>query len=131
MMTDPIGDMLTRIRNAVVAKHATVDVPHSKLKLSLAAILKSEGYVADYDVTGEEPKLFIRITLKYPAPRKNSISGLERVSHPGHRKYVAWNEIPRVKNGLGIAILTSSKGILTDRQARRQRVGGEILCTVW
>lgn len=131
-VTDPIADMLTRIRNAAIAGHETVGMPTSKLKMDIARLLKDEGYIAKYEVTDtEKPTPTLRITLKYGARRQPVILGLRRVSKPGLRKYVGWQEIPRVQGGLGIAIVTTSRGVMTDRQARTERVGGELLCLVW
>lgn len=128
--TDVISDMLTRIRNAINAKHITVDVPVSKMKISIAQILKDEGYIANFEVIGEGVEQNIRITLK----NDNAgyvISGLKRISKPGLRIYADANNLPKVLNGLGIAIISTNKGIMTDKQARAQRVGGEVLAYVW
>ena len=132
-MTDPIADMLTRIRNAHQGYKDTVEMPSSKLKESLAAILKSEGYVADYQVAGSEsrPGEILSIHLKYTPDRSRTISGIKRISKPGLRVYTKSNDVPRVLGGLGIAVLSTSKGLMTDREARRNRMGGEILCYVW
>jgi len=123
--------MLTRIRNAVMAKHDSVPVPASRMKLALARILKEEGFVADYEVLRDKPRRVIKIRLKYDEENKPFIVGLERASKPGLRVYVQRNEIPRVYSGLGIAILSTPKGVMTGQQAWRQRVGGELLCYVW
>jgi small subunit ribosomal protein S8 len=141
MMTDPIADMLTRIRNAIQAGHSSVVVPSSKLKLSLARILRDEGFVQNYDVIpGARPggastrQPQIRIWLRYVGERrdrKSVITGLRRVSKPGRRMYVGKSDIPWVFSGTGIAILSTSRGLLTDRQARRMGVGGEVMCYVW
>ncbi len=134
MVNDPIADMLTRIRNALMAKHATVSMPHSRMKVEIARILKEEGYIEDYRVTGTSPKLNVEIDLKYWGPRRQRrpvISHLERVSKPGRRIYVGKKEIPWVLSGMGIAILTTPKGVMTGQQARRMGVGGEVLCYVW
>jgi len=128
-MHDPIADFLTRIRNAQKAEHETVDIPHSKMKEAIARILQREGYITRYEVLGDKIKT-LRITLKYHG-RRGVIEGLKRVSKPGLRQYVSADEIPRVLGGLGIAILSTSKGIMTDREARRANVGGEVLCYVW
>ncbi|MBQ9785934.1 MAG: 30S ribosomal protein S8 [Clostridia bacterium] len=128
--TDVISDMLTRIRNAINAKHITVDVPVSKMKVSIAQILKDEGYIANFEVIGEGVEQNIHITLK----NDNAgyvISGLKRISKPGLRIYADANNLPKVLNGLGIAIISTNKGIMTDKQARAQRVGGEVLAYVW
>ncbi|MFZ5917223.1 MAG: 30S ribosomal protein S8 [Chloroflexota bacterium] len=132
-MTDPIADMLTRIRNAGMAGHSQVAVPSSKMKLAIARILKETGYVRDYRLIEEKPQPVIRIWLKYMGekPRRHMIEGLERVSKPGQRVYVGKEEIPWIRSGLGVAILSTSKGILSDRQARRLGVGGELVCRVW
>lgn len=130
MMTDPIADMLTRIRNALLAKHERVEIPLSKLKASLAEILKSEGYIEDFSVQGELPGT-ISVKLKYGRDREAAILGLKRASRPGRRLYVKSKEIPPVLNGMGIAIISTSRGLLTDRQARQAHVGGEVLCEVW
>lgn len=134
MMTDPIADMLTRMRNAIMAGHTSVVVPSSKLKLSILAILKEQGFVQDYDVVPDRPQPKVRVWLKYTGERKSRqpvISGLKRVSKPGCRVYVGRKEIPWVQSGLGIAVLSTPKGVVTDRQARKMGVGGEVLCYVW
>lgn len=131
MMTDPIADMLTRIRNALMARHDFVDVPASKLKLSLVQVLKREGYIRDYEVKSQGAKRTIRIHLAYTDKREPVITGLQRVSKPGLRVYVQRREIPRVYGGLGIAILSTPQGVLTGQEARRRGVGGEVLCYVW
>jgi len=127
---DPIADMLTRMRNAIMARHESVLVPSSKMKLSIAKILKDEGFIDRYEVLKGKPQPTIKIHLKY-ADEQPSILGLERVSKPGLRIYVEGHEIPRVYGGLGIAILSTSKGIMTGQKAWKQRLGGEILCYVW
>ena len=128
-MNDPISDMLTRIRNASRALLPVVEVPHSKLKESIAGILKREGYVADFSVEGKLPRT-MKVKLKYQG--KKSISdGLRRVSTPGLRRYVGATEIPRVRGGLGVAIVSTSEGLLTDLQARKKKIGGELVCYVW
>ncbi len=129
-LTDPIADMLTRIRNANAVMHEKVDVPHSNLKLTLAKLLKEEGYIANYKVITDENIKNIRIYLKYDGKDK-VIKGLKRISKPGRRVYAQVDEIPRVLSGLGIAIVSTSKGIVTDRVARKENVGGEILAFVW
>lgn len=134
MMTDPIADMLTRIRNAVQAGHTSVVFPSSRLKLAIVRILKDEGYIQNYDVIPDRPQPKIRVWLKYVGERKNRksvIAGLERVSKPGARIYAGKDEIPWVLNGVGIAILSTSQGLMTDRQARQAGVGGEVMCYVW
>lgn len=131
-MTDPIADMLTRIRNALTAKHETVEVPASKIKVAIADILVREGYIKGYEIVESGVQNTILITLKY-APNKNQkvVTGLKRVSTPGLRVYANVDNLPKVLNGMGIAILSTSKGILTDKEAREQRVGGEVLAYVW
>ena len=130
-MTDPIADMLARIRNALTARHKTVEVPASKLKLEMARILKEEGYIEDYEFVQDGPQGKIVITLKYDEDRRPAIAGLKRVSKPGRRIYAGVKKLPRVMGGLGIAIISTSQGIMTDHEARRRRVGGEILCEIW
>ncbi|MBO5102955.1 MAG: 30S ribosomal protein S8 [Clostridia bacterium] len=129
VVTDVISDMLTRIRNAINAKHETVDIPTSKVKVAIATILKNEGYIADFAETGEGVEKNIHITLK--ANGQYVITGLKRISKPGLRIYASVDKLPRVINGLGIAIISTSKGIMTDKQARAQGVGGEVLAYVW
>ena len=129
-ITDPIADMLTRIRNAGSAKHATGDVPASKMKKSIAEILANEGYISAYQLIEDGGQGVIRITLKYNN-KVHSISGIRRVSKPGLRIYVGTDELPKVLRGLGIAIISTSKGIMTDKQARSEHVGGEVLAFVW
>ncbi len=131
MMTDPIADMLTRIRNAVRARHPRVDVPASKMKVEIARILKEEGYISNYKVMGEGAKKTLRLYLKYGPEEETPILNLERVSRPGRRIYVGAKEIPRVLGGLGIAILSTPKGIMTGREAHHRNVGGEVLCFVY
>lgn len=130
-MTDPIADLLTRVRNAQAARHPKVDVPASKLKAEIVRILKEEGYIANYKVAEEDGKRTIKIYLKYSADNRPVISRLVRVSRPGCRVYVGQKEIPRVLGGMGINILTTPRGVMTGRSAHRERVGGEILCEVW
>jgi small subunit ribosomal protein S8 len=129
--TDPIGDMLTRIRNASSARHEKVLVPKSGLKIRIAEVLKEEGFIKDFVVHQDGVQGAISILLKYSADREPAISDIKRVSKPGLRRYVATDAIPRVLNGMGIAILSTSKGVLVDREARKQKVGGELICTVW
>ncbi len=129
-VSDPIADMLTRIRNAVMVRHDSVLIPASKMKLSIAKILKDEGFISDYEVLRGKPHRAIQIHLKYSDKNQPVLSGLERVSKPGLRVYVGWQEIPRVAGGLGVAIVSTSKGVMTGQQAWRQGVGGEILCYV-
>ena len=132
-MTDPIADMLTRIRNANTAMHDQVRMPSSKLKESLAAILQAEGYIDGYNVKDSvgRPGRTLEIKMKYSPDRSRTISGLRRVSKPGLRVYTAADKLPRVLGGLGVAVLSTSQGLMTDREARKRRVGGEILCYVW
>jgi small subunit ribosomal protein S8 len=131
MTSDPIADMLTRVRNALAARHPKVDVPASKLKTEIARILKEEGYITNYKVAEEGAKKTIKIYLKYGADSRPVISEIERVSRPGCRVYVGQQNIPRVLGGLGINILTTPRGVMTGRAAHREKVGGEILCRIW
>ena len=130
-ITDPIADMLTRIRNANSAKHETVDIPASNMKKAIAQILLDEGYIASYKVIEDEKQGVIRVTLKYGEGKSQVITGLRRVSKPGLRIYSNVEDMPKVMKGLGIAILSTSKGIMTDKQARNANVGGEVLAYVW
>ncbi len=130
-MTDPIADMLTRIRNAVAVKHDYVNIPASKMQLSIAKVLKDEGFIRDFETFEEGPRRFVRVHLNYTGDREPLLTGLKRVSKPGLRVYVQKREIPRVFNGLGIAILSTPKGIMAGQQAWRQKIGGEVLCYVW
>ncbi len=131
LITDPIADMLTRIRNALVAKHDTVDVPASNMKLAIAEILLNEGYIKSYTVNEEGVEKMINIVLKYGPNRQRVITGLKRISKPGLRVYARKDRLPKVLNGLGIAIISTSKGIMTDREARKLGVGGEVLAYIW
>lgn len=130
-MTDPIADMLTRIRNAVTVKHDNVTMPASKMKVAIAKVLKEEGFVRDYETFEEGVRRFLRIHLSYTESREPLLNGLKRISRPGLRVYVQKREIPRVYNGLGIAILSTPKGVMAGQSAWRQQMGGEILCYVW
>lgn len=130
-ITDPIADMLTRIRNANSAKHDTVDIPASKMKKSIAEILLQEGYIKNYQLIDDGTQGIIRIILKYGPGREKIISGLRRVSKPGLRVYAGADELPRVLRGLGIAIISTSKGVMTDKAARSEHVGGEVLAFIW
>ena len=130
-MTDPIADMLTRIRNGKMAKLQKVDIPSSNLKVSVANVLKAEGFIKNYKVIADQKQGVLRVYLKYIDEKDSVISEIKRISKPGGRRYVKGDEIPSVKNGMGIAILSTSKGILSDRAAREAGVGGEIICTVW
>jgi small subunit ribosomal protein S8 len=129
--TDPVADMLTRIRNASAARHEKVLVPCSRLKIRIAEVLRDEGFIKDFLVHQEGPQGAITVLLKYSADREPAISEIKRVSKPGLRRYVPTDSIPRVLNGMGIAILSTSKGVMADREARKQKVGGELICTVW
>lgn len=131
-MNDPIADMLTRIRNANTAKHDTVDVPASKMKISIANILLDEGYIAKYELTGEGVNRMIHITLKYGRDKNEKIiSGIKRISKPGLRIYAGSDNMPKVLGGLGVAIVSTNQGVITDKQARKLNVGGEVLAFVW
>jgi small subunit ribosomal protein S8 len=130
VITDPIADMLTRIRNGLVARHTHVTVPASRMKLEIAKILKSEGFIADFQVNKTAPEM-IRIQLRYGERKEGIITGLRRISRPGLRIYRRRAELPRVQGGLGVAILSTSRGIMTDRDARRAGIGGEVLCFIW
>ena len=129
--TDPIADMLTRIRNANSSKHKTVDVPASKIKTSIAEILFKEGYIKSFEVINNENQGIIRITLKYDEKGTRVIDGIKRISKPGLRVYASKEELPKVLNGLGIAIISTSEGLLTDKEARQKNVGGEVIAYVW
>ena len=131
MVTDPIADMLTRIRNAILARHDFVLVPSSKIKLAIARTLREEGFINDYEVLRGKPQRIIKIYLKYGDKKEPVLTGLKRVSKPGLRVYVQRTEIPRVYGGLGIAVLSTPKGVMTGQQAWRQKVGGELLCHIW
>jgi len=130
-ITDPIADLLTRIRNANSAKHETVDIPASNMKKAIAKILFDEGYIKGYQVIDDSKQGIIRVTLKYGENKQKVITGLKRVSRPGLRIYAGADELPRVLKGLGIAIVSTSKGIMTDKEARKQNIGGEVLAFVW
>ena len=130
-LTDSIGDMLTRIRNANTAKHPSVDIPASNIKKSIAQILTDEGYVTGYEFVDDGVQGVIRVTLKYGAGKASTLTGLRRVSKPGLRIYASCEDMPKVMKGLGIAIVSTSKGIMTDREARKQNVGGEVLAYIW
>ncbi|MGE5599399.1 MAG: 30S ribosomal protein S8 [Bacteroidota bacterium] len=131
VMTDPIADMLTRIRNANVVRAKVVEVPGSRIKRELATIFKNEGYIEDFDFIDDGKQGIIRLHLKYGPDRGRVISGLKRISKPGLRVYAGKDELPRVLGGLGIAVLSTSRGLMTDREARKEGVGGEVLCYVW
>lgn len=131
VISDPIADMLTRIRNANTIKHEKVDVPNSKIKKAIAQILLDEGYIRDFEVVEDGTRSTIRITLKYGVNKTKVITGLKRISKPGLKVYAAKDEVPKVLGGLGVAILSTSKGIMTDKNARMQGVGGEVLAYIW
>ena len=132
-VTDPIADMLTRIRNAGIARHPQVAMPHSKMRLAIAKILKDEGFIQDYEVLPGKIVSTLLLHLKYTRDRSSRpvIAGIQRISKPGRRTYVGKNDIPWVRSGLGVAVISTSKGVMTGNQARRQRIGGEVLCYVW
>lgn len=131
MMTDPIADMLTRIRNANKARFETVDIPASKLKVNLARILKDEGYIKNYKLTKDNKQGILQVFLKYGQKGEPVITEIKRISKPSRRVYVNKDTIPQVRTGLGLAVLSTSKGILTDKEARKQQIGGEVICTFW
>ena len=131
MLTDPVADMLTRIRNASRAEHEKVDIPASKLKARIAEVLKEEGFIKNFRLIADKKQGTLRVYLKYGTGAERMISGLVRISTPGRRVYVTANKIPSIMGGMGVVILSTSKGILTDRESRRQKLGGEILCYVW
>ena len=131
MMNDPVADMLTRVRNATMVGSEKTVMPASRLKESIARILAAEGYIDGFEVEGEGPKRELRIRLRYGRKRLSAIQGIRRVSKPGHRIYVAAGELPRVQGGLGVVIVSTSQGLLPDREARRRRLGGEVICEVW
>ena len=130
-MTDPIADMLTRIRNANTVGHKTVDVPASNMKKSIAGILKEEGYITDYALIDDDKQGMIKVTMKYGANKEKVISGIKKISKPGLKVYAKADEVPKVLDGLGIAIISTSKGVISDKEARRLGVGGEVICYVW
>jgi small subunit ribosomal protein S8 len=133
-MTDPIGDFLTRIRNGIQAAHTTVDIPASRLKVEMARILREQGYINGYEVeapNADHPGQIVRVTLKYTDDRRSAISGLRRVSRPGQRRYVPASGIPKVQGGMGTAIVSTSHGVLTGHDARKQGIGGEVVAEVW
>ena len=130
-ITDPIADMLTRIRNANTAKHETVDIPASNMKKAIAEILNNEGYIKGYQIIEDGKQGVIRVTLKYTSNKEKVITGIKRISKPGLRMYAPADELPRVLKGLGIAIISTSKGIMTDKEARKLHIGGEVLAFVW
>ena len=130
-MTDPIADFLTRIRNAGTARQRFTDAPSSNVKVAIAGLLKNEGFIEDFSVNAEEGRPVLRVHLKYDEANRNVILGLKRVSRPGRRSYVGKGDLPRVLGGLGVTILSTSRGLMTERDARRQGVGGEVICQVW
>ena len=133
-MSDPVADMLTRVRNALQRQHPSVSIPYSKIKESIAQVLRDEGYIVDYKVLPNKPRDVLQLELKYLGgrrERRSVITGLERVSKPGRRVYVGKNDVPWVLSGMGIAVLTTSRGIMTGQQARRMGIGGEVICKVW
>ena len=130
-MTDPIADMLTRIRNANTVGHATVDIPASKMKKSIAGILLEEGYIKGFDVIEDDKQGVIRIQMKYGANKERVISGIKKISKPGLKVYAKADEVPKVLGGLGVAIVSTSKGIVSDKEARKLGIGGEVICYVW
>jgi small subunit ribosomal protein S8 len=131
MMTDPIGDMLIRLKNALMARHKSVIVPASKMKLEIARILKEEGYIEDYKYIKEETQPKIEIILKYDENKRPIIAGVKRVSKPGRRIYKGYRDLPKVLDGFGIAIVSTSQGIMTDHEAKKRKVGGEVICEIW
>lgn len=131
MTTDPIGDMLTRIRNALQAGHADLEIPSSNLKKRIAEILKEQGFIEDFSVLEDRTQGILKIYLKYVAPRRGAIAGIRRESKPGRRVYVGKNDIPRVRRGMGLAILSTPQGVMADQEARKRGIGGELLLTVW
>ncbi|OGQ83988.1 MAG: 30S ribosomal protein S8 [Deltaproteobacteria bacterium RIFOXYA12_FULL_58_15] len=131
MYSDPVADMLTRIRNGCRARLERVDIPHSKLKKEIADILKSEGYITDYRVISDKSQGVLEVKLRYDHGRDSVITGIQRLSRPGRRRYHGSEEIPMIRNGQGVLIMTTSKGLMTDRDARKAHVGGEALCAVW
>ena len=131
MMTDPIADMLVRIKNALMARHKSVRVPSSKIKLEIARILKEEGYIEDFKYIKEKPQPEIEIILKYDENKRPVIAGVKRISKPGRRIYKGYKDLPKVLDGLGIAIISTSQGIMTDHEARKRKIGGEVLCEIW
>ncbi len=131
MLTDPIADMLTRIKNALMARHKIVTIPASKIKLEIARILKQEGYIEDFKYIEEKPQAKIEIVLKYDETKRPVITGTRRVSKPGRRIYKGYKDLPKVMDGLGIAIVSTSQGIMTDHEARKRKIGGEVICEIW
>ena len=130
-MTDPIADMLTRMRNAIMAEHEVVEMPTSTTKEAVANVMKGEGYITDFSVIDTKPQGTLRVELRYFEERKSAVIGLKRVSRPGRRAYYGAQDIPKVRNGLGVGIVSTNKGVITDREARRQKVGGEMMIAIW
>ncbi len=130
-MSDPLADMLTRIRNAAKSRFSSVEMPLSKLKVNVAKVLKNEGYISDYHIVEQDPQGILKIDLKYGSNNEQVISGIRRVSKPGHRQYKTNDRILKVMSGLGIAILSTSRGVISDKEARQQNIGGELLCEIW
>lgn len=130
-MTDPISDMLARIRNAIIARKTLVSLPSSNMKAKLAEILKREGYLRSFEVRADDKQGMLEIELKYDRDNRCAIEGMKRISKPGQRVYTSASEVPKVRNGLGIAVVTTSHGLLTDREARKQNLGGEVVCAIW
>jgi small subunit ribosomal protein S8 len=130
-MTDPIADLLTRIRNGLMAKHTKVDIPSSRMKVSIAKILKDEGFIKNYKVIRDNKQGILRIYLKFDEASQPVLEGIRRISRPGRRIYVSHEKIPKVMNGLGLSILSTSRGLMTDREARQHNLGGEVLCSAW
>jgi small subunit ribosomal protein S8 len=131
MVSDPIGDFINRIRNAQKARFDKVDIPASRIKANLSRILKEEGYIKNYKFIRDDKQGILRIHLKYGEGREGALAGAKRISRPGRRIYVGHEEIPRIMNGMGISIVSTSKGVMTDREARKERIGGEVLCSLW
>lgn len=131
MVTDPISDMLARIRNAAIARHERLDLPHSSIKENVARVMKEEGYLGDVRVEQNEGRKTLTIVMRYTRGKECAIDGVSRISTPGRRVYVRHDHIPRVRSGLGISILSTSRGVMTDKEARKQKVGGELLCSIW
>ena len=131
MMTDPISDMLTRIRNGALARHDRIEMPHSKLKEHIAGVLKGEGFIDDVRVSDGEGARQLTLVLRYGRDKASAIDGVRRVSAPGRRVYVRFDRIPRVRSGMGVSILSTSRGVMTDKECRKQKVGGELICEIW
>ena len=130
-ITDPIADMLTRVRNAAQARHTTVDIPYSKMKIAIAKILAEEGYISGFDVVEDGPRRSLRLQLKYDTNREPVVSGIRRVSRPGLRVYAGMHDIPRVRGGMGTVVVSTNRGLMTGREARRRHLGGELIAEIW